>query len=141
MKAVLDSSAGLSAVLPETHSAKAIRLLDEYRMGMHELLSPDIYGVETLNGLSKAERQKRIPVGDGFRLWRSLLADAPIFHPHSLLLARAYDIATAARVAVYDCIYVALAEREGTELVSADDKLVKNLKGRFPFIIALSSLP
>jgi predicted nucleic acid-binding protein len=44
------------------------------------------------------------------------------------------------RCGVYDCLYVALAENEGCELVTADDKLVKNLK-MFPFIIQLSSLP
>jgi hypothetical protein len=33
------------------------------------------------------------------------------------------------------------AEREHCELVTADDKLVKNLQTSFPFIKSLSSLP
>jgi len=45
------------------------------------------------------------------------------------------------RVGVYDCLYVALAEREGCELITADDKLVKNLQPHFPFIVPLASLP
>jgi predicted nucleic acid-binding protein len=36
---------------------------------------------------------------------------------------------------------VALAEREGCELVTVDDKLVRNLQPRFPFIIHLTALP
>jgi predicted nucleic acid-binding protein len=113
--------------------------MDEYRKGIHDLLAPDIYPLEALNGLTKAERQKRIT--NGFALWRSLLADAPTFHPHMPLMSRAYAISSATLSAVYDCIYVALAEREVCKLVTADDRLVKNLQGRFPFIIALSSLP
>ena len=45
------------------------------------------------------------------------------------------------RVGVYDCIYVALAEQEGCELVTADDRLVNNLQKQFPFIIHLATLP
>ena len=35
----------------------------------------------------------------------------------------------------------ALAEREGCLFITADDKLVRNLQGRFPFIVPLASLP
>ena len=45
------------------------------------------------------------------------------------------------RQTVYDCLYVALAEREGCELVTADDKLVKKLQDRFPFIKHIGSIP
>jgi len=38
-------------------------------------------------------------------------------------------------------MYVALAERENCELLTADDKLVRKLQSQFPFIVALSSLP
>jgi predicted nucleic acid-binding protein len=44
-------------------------------------------------------------------------------------------------VGVYDCLYVALAERENCGFVTADDKLIKNLQGTFQFIIALASMP
>jgi predicted nucleic acid-binding protein len=141
MKAVLDSSAALQTVLPEPDTAKAIRLIDEYRNGVHELLTPDIFPLETLNALSKAERQNRIPAGSGYALWQTIMADSPTFHPHFQLLARAYAISTTTKSAVYDCLYVALAEREGCELVTADVKLIKNLQAQFPFIVSLSALP
>src|SRR6185295_15783966 len=133
MSAVLDSSAALQAVLPEAHTSKAIRLLDEYRQGLHDLLAPDIYPLETLNGLAKAERQNRIPQGSGYALWQTILSDAPTFHPHISLFPRAYTIAAATKVAIYDLLYLTLAERESCEFVTADDRLVKNLQGRFPF--------
>jgi predicted nucleic acid-binding protein len=45
------------------------------------------------------------------------------------------------RVGIYDCLYVALAEREGCDFVTADQKLVANLQPHFPFVVPLSSLP
>jgi predicted nucleic acid-binding protein len=42
---------------------------------------------------------------------------------------------------VNDCLYVALAEREKCGMVTADDKLLRNLQPTFPVILALASLP
>ncbi len=141
MKIVLDSSAALSSVILEPLTPIAIRLIDEYRQGIHDLIAPDIFPVETLNGLAKAERQKRISPGTAFSFWKGIIIDSPLYHPHFPLLARAYDISASTKSAVYDCIYVALAEREGCELVTVDGRLLKNLRGRFPFIISLADLP
>ena len=44
------------------------------------------------------------------------------------------------RIGVYDCLYVALAERRKCKLVTADDRLVNNLRPHFSFIVALASL-
>ena len=62
-------------------------------------------------------------------------------HPYESLLARAVDISSQTRSGLYDCLYVALAEREGCELVTDDQKLIANLKPQFPFIVPLASLP
>jgi predicted nucleic acid-binding protein len=66
---------------------------------------------------------------------------APQLHAYHPLLHRAVSIASQARIGVYDCLYVSLAEREGCELVTADDRLVRSLQGKFPFIIPLASVP
>lgn len=64
MKYVLDSSVALKWVLAEADSAKAIRLRDDYEKSLHELLAPDIFGLEVANGLAAAERQRRIRPGE-----------------------------------------------------------------------------
>ena len=51
------------------------------------------------------------------------------------------EIAISTKQAVYDCIYVALAEAEGCELVTADDKLARSLRPSYPFIVSLVALP
>jgi predicted nucleic acid-binding protein len=141
MTFVLDSSVALKWVLPEALSDKAIRLRDDFHKGVLDLIAPDIFPVETLHVLTKAERQKRIGHGTGQVLWQSIIADCPVLHPHMPLLDRAYEIASAERIGIYDSIYVALAEREICELVTADDKLVKNLQAKYPFIRHLSTFP
>jgi predicted nucleic acid-binding protein len=70
-----------------------------------------------------------------------LLAELPDLYPSLALVPRAYVLSSLFRQGVYDCIYVALAEREGCELVTADDKLVKNLGVTFPFVVSLASTP
>jgi predicted nucleic acid-binding protein len=69
------------------------------------------------------------------------MSTPPQLHDSGPLVPRAIEISSAMRVGVYDCIYVALAEREQCQLVTADDKLIKNLQPSFPFIVATASLP
>jgi predicted nucleic acid-binding protein len=104
-------------------------------------LSPDVYPIEVAHALTRAERQARITVSQARRLLLDVLTTLPQFHSYRLLLTRAVDISSQMRIGVYDCLYVALAERENCELVTADDKLVKNLRGAFPFIVPLASMP
>ena len=141
MKYVLDSSVALKWVLPEADSGKAIRLRDEYTNGIHELLAPDIFAPEIANGLASAERQGRIKTGESAIFLHDVFRAAPALHPTPPLLLRAMAVAIATRRAVYDCIYLALAEAEGCELVTADDQFARGLRTSYPFIVSLVALP
>jgi predicted nucleic acid-binding protein len=44
------------------------------------------------------------------------------------------------RLSFYDALYIALAEREGCDLVSGDDRLVRNMAADYSFIKSLSSI-
>ena len=141
MKYVLDSSVALKWVLPEADSAKAIRLRDESRNGIHELLAPDIFPSEIANGLASAERQKRIQKGESAIFLNDILSAAPSLYPTAPLLIRAMELAISTKQAVYDCIYMALAEAEICEMVTADDQFARALRPSCPFIISLVALP
>jgi predicted nucleic acid-binding protein len=141
MKYVLDSSTGFKTLVPEALTDKAEVLLQDYKNAIHELLSPDVYPVEVIHALTRAERQGRLTPAQGGKLYVSFMTTLPKLHPYMSLLPRAYDISSNMRVGVYDCLYVALAEREKCELATADDKLVKNLQPQFPFIRHLSTFP
>jgi predicted nucleic acid-binding protein len=127
--------------LPEADSVKAIRLRDEYKNGIHELLAPDIFTPEIANGLASAERQGRIKPGESAILLLDVVRAAPALHPTAPLLLRAMALAIATRRAVYDCIYLALAEAQGCELVTADDQFARGLRASYPFIVSLVALP
>jgi predicted nucleic acid-binding protein len=139
MKYVLDSSAALPWVLPEKDSPKAIRLRDDARAAVHELLAPDLFPAEVFNALLKAERTQRINVGEAKTLYASIGADIPDLHPYLSLMPRAGEISSRYRVALYDCLYIALAERVPCEVITAD-RGITSLQSQFSFIVPLASL-
>ncbi|MBI3821219.1 MAG: type II toxin-antitoxin system VapC family toxin [Planctomycetes bacterium] len=141
MKYVVDSSVAFKWLVPEIDTDKALRLLDDYQNGIHELLSPDILPVETTHALTRAERQGRVTPAQGSQLFIDFMDQVPTLHSYLALLPRAYAISSAMRVGVYDCLYIALAEQEGCELVTADARMINSLQKDFPFITPLSSMP
>ena len=141
MRRVVDSSVGVKWFIPEIDSAKALQLLDDFQKGILELLAPDVFLIEAVHAITRAERQRRITQVQGAQALTDLLNQQPQLVSYIPLLPRAYAISSQVRIGVYDCLYVALAEQEQCDFVTADTKLVKNLKAQFPFIVELSSLP
>jgi predicted nucleic acid-binding protein len=140
MKYVLDSCVALKWVLPEPDTPTAVRIRTEFLRGDHELLAPDIFPVEVAHALVKAERRGIIRSPLGARRLRNILSSSPDLHPYLPLLPRAFALASQARIGVYDCLYVVLAEREGCALLTADDRLARALGPSHPFITLLDSI-
>ena len=138
MKYVLDASVAVKWVLPEADSAKALSLRDDYRKGIHQLLAPDIFKVEAAHTLTRAERRKILQQGEAINRMVLLMQSRPLLRPFSSLLPRAMDISSQQRIGVYDCLYVALAEREQCKIVTADQRVL----ALFPKdTVSLDSLP
>jgi predicted nucleic acid-binding protein len=112
-------------------------LRTDFRNAIHELIAPDILTIEVSHALTRAERQSRIQVGQARVLFLDILPTPPQFFPIQPLLLRAIDISSQMRIGVY----VALAEREACEFVTADARLVNALQKDFPFILSLDSMP
>jgi predicted nucleic acid-binding protein len=127
--------------LAEPDSPNAKQLRADFQKGLYDLLAPDVFPVEIAHALTRAERQGRIAVSQAGILWADIMSTPPRLEPSGPLLPRAIQISSAAHAGVYDCPYVTLAEQEGCDFVTADDKLIKNLQPSFPFIIPLSPLP
>jgi predicted nucleic acid-binding protein len=138
---VVDVSVALCWVIQRPLTPKALRLRDDYRKGIHRLLAPSVFSAEAASALTMCERQKLVAVGEARRLLIDILGDAPLLYGDDPLLYRATDISSRTRAGLYDCLYIALAEQDGCELVTADQKSVHNLKPHFPFIVPLASLP
>jgi predicted nucleic acid-binding protein len=141
MKYVLDSNVASKWVLRESDSDKARQLRTDYQQQGHELLAPDIFPIEVAHALARAERRAIITPAEGPMFLADILSAQPDLDPYIPLLWRAYAIASQSGIGVYDCLYVALAEREGCELLTADDRLVRTLRPTFPFIKSLATMP
>ena len=141
MRLVLDSSVAFKWHIREVGSDQALRIRDDFLKGTAELLAPDVFPVEIAHSLTRAERQGRITPAEGAIRMQDALALLPYLHGYLKLLPRAYELSSQTRQGVYDCLYVALAEREGCELITADSRLIANLQASFPFIRSLDSLP
>jgi predicted nucleic acid-binding protein len=139
VKYILDASVGTKTAIPEIDSDKAIKLLDEYSQGLHELISPDFYPFEVLHSITRAERQRRITEEEGAASLQDIIRLLPRLEISLLLLTRAYEISSQEKIGGNDSTYLALTEKEDCELVTADDKLIKAMSGKFK-IRALSSL-
>ncbi|HXG12718.1 MAG TPA: type II toxin-antitoxin system VapC family toxin [Gemmataceae bacterium] len=141
MKYVIDSSVAFKWVVAEQHDAKARQLRDEFRRTVHDLLAPDVFPAELAHALTRAERPGRITIGQALALWADVMTTPPRLLPAVSLVPRAITISSPMRIGVYDCLYVALAEQEQCEFLTADDRLVRALQPQFPFIVPLASLP
>jgi predicted nucleic acid-binding protein len=141
MKYVLDANVAAFWVLrnPLTHKARQLR--DEYQRQILSLIAPAHFPQEVANGLTKAERQKLIPIGGAEPLIRDVLTTPPVLYPIDRLFYRAVAISSQIKAAFYGCLYVALGELEGCEVVTADQKMLNNLQPHFPFLVDLASLP
>lgn len=140
MRAVLDSSVAIKWVLPEIDTPKAVRLRNEFRRGMHELLAPDVFPIEVAHSLTRAERKKLIQPPAAIKRLNSVLSYPPDLHSYLPLFGRAAAISSATGQGMYDCLYLVLAEREGCELITADQKLITNMGQAYPFIRSLSTI-
>src|SRR5688572_7163719 len=104
MKYVVDASVALREVLPGPLTGKAVALRDEYLKKVHELLAPDIFPAELGSALTKAERQKLIPVGDATVYYATLASSWPALHSYFPLTTRAMEISSRTRAGFLDCL-------------------------------------
>ncbi len=130
MKYTLDANVAAKWVLPEVDSANALRIKDDFRHGVHELIAPDIFCIEVAHTLVRAERKKLI--NHMPQHFADVMALSPDLADSLALLGSAIDLARSLHRGVYDCIYLRLAEREQAPLITADTQLL-NLIG-YPIV-------
>ena len=140
MKSVVDSSVAVKWLVPEPDTPKALRLRADFQAGVLQLIAPDVLPIEVTHALTRAQRQGRVTPAQGRLLFLDMMRGWPVLVPSMALVARAYDLSSQFSVGVYDCLYVALAEQEQCELITADARLVNTFQGVVPFRL-LSDLP
>lgn len=141
MKYVIDATIAEAWYVLNPNIMKAVRLRFDFFCGLHELLAPDVFPAEAAEMLAKAERKGLLSVGDTARHLQTLQITGVSFHDSFPLLARASEIALTGRFQLFPSLYIALAEREQCQLLTAEPKLLRIARRHFNFVIPLASLP
>lgn len=122
MSCVIDASVFVKVLVREPGSSEAEAVL------RHPVMAPDLLIAECLNALRGKMLKKEIAQAQA-SLAVELLQHSPLTLESSLpLAARALALSLRLSHSVYDCIYLALAEREQVPLVTADMRLVERLR-------------
>ena len=115
----------------------AIRLRDGHRAGRFELVIPEFGLLEVLNAVRYAPRAAEPDGATAVDLLEALnLRTEPLTRK---MLRKTNAIAWAYGVAIYDAAYVALAEDLGLPLITADEAMLKKMKGH-SIVLRLSDL-
>lgn len=128
-KAVVDASIALRWVLRDEKEAHVDALLEQWVASLTEMLAPPLFPAEITNALYLSIRRNRLTLDEAQLALNTIMqlgiriAEPVGLYSRSLHLAATYGVASA-----YDAQYVALAEMEGCELWTADEKLAASIK-------------
>ena len=117
---VIDASVAVKWFIQEDRAADAQRLL---RLDA-DLLAPASILYEIFHALWDGARSGRLPANRLSELADALPTPFAALVPMEQLYAAAAGMAQAERLPIYDCAYVALAQREHAELVTADERML-----------------
>jgi predicted nucleic acid-binding protein len=132
MQHIVDASVVAKWFLPEPHKQQAEKLLRGFLDETVELAAPDLLVAEVGNLLwRRSVLIGDISIANAAESYRNFLAlDIPL-HSSGTIAAAALKIATDERRRIYDMIYVALAQQNACELITADETLLNALGKKF----------
>jgi predicted nucleic acid-binding protein len=117
---IIDASVAAKWVLPEPDSDRAAAL----RKGGDDFAAPSLVVAEIGNAIWKKAARGEIAKTDAVAAIETVMAHFAEIVPMNELAARAMQLAIDMRHPIYDCFYLALAERERAPIISADARLL-----------------
>lgn len=124
---VIDASVAVKWVVEEDHSARAVRLL-----AYEARHAPTHWQAEAVNALWSKVFKRELPADDAAERMSVLLRAPVIGTAVTELMPLAFSISVAHSVTIYDSLYVALSEKLGISLVTADRRLIARLASAVP---------
>lgn len=132
---VVDCSVVAKWELPaEDYTPQAMELFRDWQAGAVAVLSPDLLPSEIGSTFLRSVRRGRITVVEAETSIRNLLNFNYRLHDSRPLVQLAFEIARQHNQRIYDCFYVALAEAEGIDFWSSDQRIYNALSAHFPCI-------
>ena len=117
---MVDASVALKLAVPEPGAAEAQAIFSS-----ESTHAPDFVRCEIVNGLINDLRMHPRSRSDVTTDLDLIAHSYMALHPTAELLDRAFEIGLDLDHQVYNCLYLALAERLGFALVTADNKFLK----------------
>ena len=134
---VVDSSVIAKWFVPEPDSVLAQRVMTDTLAAGGRLIVLDLIFVEVTNVIWKKYRQKRITLAEARESLVDLMNCPLNAEPAARLLDPALELAMKYDRAVYDALFVALAQDLGVKGVTADQPLYNAMHADFPQIMLL----
>jgi predicted nucleic acid-binding protein len=123
MTLVVDASVATLWVLEQDGTPRALAVRNE-----DSLIAPSLVAAEIGSALWKAVRRGNVKRADALTALDAALLAFEALIPLEELRARALEFAIELDHPIYDCFYLALAERESAPLVTADARLLTAAK-------------
>lgn len=125
---VVDTSVAVKFYLPEEFMEEARRLRDTVDDGLVEMIAPNTIQPEFWNALWQKRRREELSPEEARSIWEEFAEDPIALYKPEDLMPRAIEVADTG-VIIYDALFIALAEATNTVVTTADDRLLRTLKG------------
>jgi len=136
---VVDASVAAKWYLKEEGHERAAAIMEAGLRRETKLLAPVLLAAELGNVLWQRNRRGDLIRDEVFEVWAAFVSAPVNLFDIAPLMSPALEISLDTGCAVYDALYVALAEAEGAKLVTADRKLVRTLEAT-PFASSVAEL-
>jgi predicted nucleic acid-binding protein len=132
---VVDASVALKwQFRDELETEQAIQMLTDFINGRIELISPTLFAYEVVSAVNIAVIKERLSEKEGLDTINDILSIGVNLINFAGFIERTFRFARIYNRSVYDCAYLALAEKEGCKIYTADKRLFNALKDRIKFI-------
>jgi predicted nucleic acid-binding protein len=131
----LDASVIVQWLLPEAHSAEVESLLRATLAIGDTIVAPPLLPFEIANALRKRVVRNLLPAQESERLLQQFdtlpisLRTPNQLHQRALVTAKDFGLP-----AIYDGCYIVLAQQLGCDFWTDDERLLKTLNNRLPFV-------
>jgi len=126
---VLDCSVAIKWLVPEVDSDLAERWLEREQAGEIAFLAPDVLVAELGHTVRKHVLRGGLTANDAHSGLAEFLSMRIDFSPSLALAPQALSLALGHVATFYDALYVALAQREGVPVLTADARMAGAFSG------------
>ncbi len=119
MSLVIDASVAAKWILPQEHSPNANALRNE-----QDLIAPSLIAAEIGSAIWKAVRRGTVLHAEAAASLSAALLPFGALVAEETLCVRALALALQLRHPIYDCFYLALAERENAPVATSDEGMI-----------------